>query len=390
MRNPKSTILVILIFIGCLWTGFWIARHKPLWNDEFYSQVASIHNTSYSDQFLGHIPEGANAPLFYALQKLFLQLIRYQAPSGWPQGHWTNDGASQILLRINPVVFMSLSMAMVFYYFAGEYSLTAGFCSLFFYLSSYTLWVYWAEARPYALLVFLTTLQSVVFLKLMGQKEPAKTRGLWLALAGTNILLSLAFILSLGQILAVSLLGWMFKERDWKKYIGVTLLPAVIILFYYMQAPKYHFFFGLSPDQLIRDNIPRERFQILFIFLIFLSAYFLGQKNPAFKYTPGKEILKPVLYVSFMMLALAATGAVLMCFALHAVSPGQGFLITSRYFIYLTPIGVIATTMLLVSIIKALSPHRLLQWATIGLIGLMIAPRFLKVVPRAVHSIMGG
>ena len=98
-------------------------------------------------------------------------------------------------------------------------------------------------------------------------------------LAGTNILLSLTSILSLGEILAVSVLWWAFKERDWKKYIVVTLLPVVIVLFYYAHAPKYQFSFGLSPEQLIRDNIARQYFEVIFIFLASLSVYVWGQKT---------------------------------------------------------------------------------------------------------------
>ncbi len=388
-RESSSFIVTVVVFAICLCIGFWIARHRALWNDEFYSQVACIHNISYKDQFLGKIGEGNNTPLFYALQKLFLQLIHYQTPSQWLQGHWHSDAPSQILLRINPVIFMSLSVGLVFYYFCRRYSLGTGFMSLFIYLSSYMLWAYWAEARPYALVVFLTTVQSVVLLNRIDQNPRTEQRGLWLMLAGTNILLSLTAILSLGEILAVSVLWWALKERDWKKYIVVTLLPVMIVLFYYAHTPKYQFSFGLSPEQLVRDNISRDRFDFLFIFLIFLMSYFCGQKTPMVKYTPGKEILKPVPYVIFMALVLASTAAVLCLFALHA-KQGQGFAITSRYFIYLTPIGVIAATILTVSIVKSLSKHRLIQWAFIGLIGLLLAQRFLKIVPNAVHSIMGG
>ncbi len=379
MKNSKALIAATLVFIGCLCVGFWIARHRPLWNDEYYSQVSSIHGTSYADQFSGHIAEGGNAPLFYALQKSFLQLVHYQVPSPWLEGHWSNDASSQILLRINPIIFMSLSVALVFYYFCRRYSLGTAFLSLFIYFSSYMLWAYWAEARPYALMVFLTTVQSVVFLE----------GGPWETLAGTNILLGLTSILSLGEILAVSALWWAFKDRDWKKYIALTLLPAMITLFYYAQAPKYPFFFGdLSPEQLIRDNISRQQFDILFIFLISLAAYFWGQKVRMPKDAPGEEILKPVTYVIFMALVLASTAVVLFLFTLHTKT-GQ-FPITSRYFIYLTPIGVMAATMLIVSLYKSLSKHRLMQLIFTGLVGLLLAQHFLKIVPKAIHSLAGG
>jgi hypothetical protein len=195
--------------------------------------------------------------------------------------------------------------------------------------------------------------------------------------------------MSLGEILAVSILWLAFKERDWKKFIAITLLPTMIVLFYYAYAPKYQFFFGsLSPEQLIRDNICRQNFDILFIFLISLSVYFYRQKNRALKGAPNEEILKPIPYVIFLALVLAATAVVLWLFSLHA-TPNQGFPITSRYFIYLMPIGVIAATILSVSVIKSFSKYRLIQVVLFVLMGLLLIQHFLKIVPKAVSWLMG-
>jgi len=387
VKYSKPFIAATIVFLGCLCLGFWIARHRPLWNDEFFSQITSINGTSFADQFLGRIPEGGNAPLFYSVQKLFLQIIHYQIPVKWLQGTWCNDAASQILLRINPIVFMSLSVGLVFYYFCRKYSFKVALFSLFVYISSYMLWAYWAEARPYALLVFLTTVQSVIFLQGTDQNSDRDSSRSWMLLAGTNILLSLTSILSLGEVLAVSVLWWVFKDRDWKKYIVIILLPVMIALFYYMQAPKYQFYFGLSPEQLIRDNITRQRFDVLFIFLISLLVYYWGQKKQAVKYLLGKEILKPIPYVVFLGLVLAASAGVICLFALHA-KRGQGFPITSRYFIYLTPMGVIAATLVWVSLFRSLNKHRLIQWLLVGLIAFLFTQYFLKIVPRAIHSLM--
>lgn len=385
MKNSKSLIAASLLFIACLGLGFWIAQRKPLWNDEYYSQISSVHNISYISQFAGRISEGANAPLFYSLQKFILQMFHYQLPSQWAQG-WSSDPVSQILLRINPIIFMSLSIVVVFHYFYRRYSWVTGLYALFIFLSSYMLWTYWWQARPYALWMFLTTVQSVILLKRVDPDPKEKKNRLWIMLAVTHILLSLTSILSLGQIAAGSLLWWMSKERDWKKYILLFALPLLIVLFYYAQAPKYAFFFGLSPEQLIRDNISRQRFYILFMFLSLLIVYGLSQKIHLIKYAPHKEILKPIPYVIFMILVLASAIAVLGIFGLHA-KEGQGFAITSRYFIYLTPIGAIATTVLSVAIIKSLSAYRWVQWLFMGLIGFLMIKYFLKIVPRFFHSL---
>ncbi len=388
MKKFESLIMATLIFLGCLGVGFGMATHRALWNDEYYSQVSSVYGTSYKDQFLGHIPEGGNAPLFYTLQKLFLQVIHYQVPTRWLQSQWSNDAASQMILRINPVVFMSLSVGLVFYYFCRRYSWGIGLYSLFIYLSAYMLWAYWAEARPYALVVFLTTVQSVILLQRMDQQPHPDQDRAWLLLAGTNVLLSMTSILCLGEIAAVSILWWVLKERDWKKYLLLTVIPIGITLFYYAHAPKYPFFFGsLSPEQLIRDNVSRQNLDIVFIFLFFLATYGVAQRNTLIRYSPSKEILKPMVYLIFLGLVLAFTGVLLWLFSLRA-TPGKGFPITSRYFIYLTPIGVMATTILSVTLIKSLSQYRVIQGMLVLLFGFLLVQHCLKNVPKAIHGLL--
>ena len=64
----KIKILTLVLFFSLLGLGSRVASQRPLWNDEYYSQVASINNTPFADQFLGRISEGGNAPLFYCLQ----------------------------------------------------------------------------------------------------------------------------------------------------------------------------------------------------------------------------------------------------------------------------------------------------------------------------------
>ena len=91
-----------------------------------------------------------------------------------------------------------------------------------------------------------------------------------------------------------------------------------------------------------------------------------------------------------MGLVLAASAGVLWLFALQAKPEGQGFDITSRYFIYLTPIGVIAVTIISRSLFKSLSRFSLIQWPMVGLIGLLLLQHFLKIVPGAIHSVMRG
>ena len=144
-------------------------------------------------------------------------------------------------MRINPIIFMSLSIVMIFYFFNRNYSLLAGIYSLFISMSSFMVWFYWAEARPYALWVFLTTCQSLILLSLIN--EESFNARLWRLLTFVHILFCFTIIFGIIQIAATTVLLWLFYERRWKKYIGLFLLPLVVSVLYYITSPTFFFQF---------------------------------------------------------------------------------------------------------------------------------------------------
>lgn len=376
----KRYILSVVIFLLAVSTGFWIAGHKHLWNDEIYTTVSSVHHQSYAAMLQGKVPEGSNAPLFYLMQKALIGITHYQIPPAWIAGDWgQRDVDGQWLLRIIPIVSMSLSIALLFHFFALHYSRLAGLLSVFIYLSSYMLWVYWAEARPYALLVCLTTMQLLLLFQrvIIKDDRPIVLQGLCLV----HILLALTSILSCGQILAAVLVLGLAGLNDRRWYWGLILLPLLIIGYYYTQAPRFAFYFDLTPEQLIRDNISRERFYILGGFT---AAYlWLRQQQ--------KEALARLgAYMLFLAGVMATTALVMGSFVLSAKAKGEGFPISSRYFIYLMPIGVMAATMGIVELWRLLSRWRFVQVGYALLIAGLLLPKFIKIVPRAIHSILGG
>jgi len=262
-----------LFFFVFFYFGLLRAEHKALWNDEIFTQVSSVSHQSYAQHWLGKIGEGNNTPLFYSIQKLFFQLIQYQTPDLWNEQNLYD----RLVLRINPIFFMAASIACIFFYFSKTYSLWIGVYSLFISISSFVVWDYWVEARPYTLWIFLTTVHTLHFLNLFRQE--VISRKAWIGLTIIHFLLCFSTIFSVAQITIVSALLWLLKERNWKKYILTAIIPTFITLYYFMLAPKYNFWFDLTPDQLIRDCFSRDRFYILFIFTFFLAAYYLGKKN---------------------------------------------------------------------------------------------------------------
>ena len=279
MKNnffPK--IISFVLFVALLATGFHIAKHKPLWNDEVYSQIASIEQMSVLGIISAKIPrtEGNNFPLFYLLQKGICRIGQYQLPDAWKGEGSLRDPYAQVFLRIMPVVCISLSIVLIFFYFSSCYSWWSGWYGLILALSSFMIWAHWAESRPYALWVFLTTLQSLLFLSFLKNESSRKTivRGLIFV----HLLLSLTIIFGLAQIVFVSLLLWLGGERQWKKYLLLTLLPIGLSLFYYANSKaNFKLFLPQNPLHLIELNVTKDQiiiFAIYFSFLVFYRILF--------------------------------------------------------------------------------------------------------------------
>jgi len=381
MHKSKLILLYCLsglLFLGCFRFGLLLAEHKPLWNDEVYSQVANISLQTHADFFLGRVDEGNNFPLFYSLQKVICDLVQYQTLDLWHDQNIFDF----LLLRLSPVFFTSLTIACIFFYFARFHSFFTGVYSLFLTFSSLVIWKYWAEARPYALWMFLTTIQALYFLYLCRQEK--MDRKAWTILAVIHFLLSLTVVFGLAQIAIVSGLLWIFKkERNWKNYIFTALIPISIALFYYVQAPRYQFFFNLTPEQLIRECFSRDRFYILFIFIFFLGSYYLGKKTGFPKSFPNKILLEGIMCFSITVLMLSASFCVLAIFKMQVDPHAQsGFPVSSRYFVYLTPIGIISTTVLSMTVFRSLSGNRWIQILVLGGMGYLVIYRFLRILPH--------
>ena len=234
-------IIAAALFLLFLSTGNYLAQRKPLWNDEIYTQVRTLDRLSYQDILLNRMTEGNNCPLFYLIQKGICDAFHYKFPFVWDGEWYVGDLPSQMILRIGSNVFMALSLTAVFYFFARYYSGLAGFYSLFISMSSFMVWAYFAEARPYALWFFLTTLQSLLFLR---ATVPSR---IWRWLAVVHLFLALTITFSAVQILIVSGLLWFLREKDWKRYVFLTGIPISVCFFYYWCSPHFKFFFLETP-----------------------------------------------------------------------------------------------------------------------------------------------
>jgi len=277
---------------------------------------------------------------------------------------------------------MALSVVLIFYYFCRRYSCLAGVYSVAVSLSSFMVWSYWAEARPYALWVFLTTAQLLIFLEMVRKGRESKSG--WMALTAVHMLLSLSVPISIIQIAIVSLLLWVIVDRNWKKYILSFAVPMAAGLAYYALAPKYKFWFQEGPWALVNASIPKDRFLIFFIFTLYYSLSRLQLKRGIFKkfsINVLSEDERRGLEAYFWLTALMISGSFLMLLKMKFdASPTlQGFQISNRYFISLVPVGIIATTLFSVFLVKG-AKNRFIRWLVLLFLAALLVIRIYRTV----------
>lgn len=352
------SIISSLLFLGCLGIGFYLASHKAIWIDEMYNQIVSVAGRSYwkiifVDPKSG---DGNVAPLFHFIQKVVTTVAGYLTKPEWlTQQEVYASMKARIVLRITSVMSMSAAVVAVFYYFSRRYSLIWGIYSFLIALASFMVWAFWAEARPYALFVFFTTLQSLLFLELLvGQKGSLKRS--WQQLCVVHVLLASTAVLSLIQLCSVCALLWLMGERDWKKYIFMFLVPLSIGLYYYSLTPQFTYYFKEGLLQLLNASFSKERMLIAIGFLVLWGqAFFCSKKSwKIFWQEMNAHVLAKTSMVYFLYLSSVLVGFFLLFlkFKMHE-DFADGFQFPNRYFISLAPIGIIATTLFSIYIWQA-------------------------------------
>lgn len=388
LKIISSLLFVVLLFVGVV-----LAKYKPLWIDELQTQMVGIEKLSYTEIVQMRLKEGNISPLFYLVQKGICDVARYSSKSKeikrlqqiyspeWQLIlHHIYSPKGQIILRINPNVFMSLSLVLIFYFFSRYYSLGVGVYSLLIALSSFMVWAYWAEARPYALWVFLTTVQSLLFLCVMRNQQPS--RSLWRGLIITHWTMSLTIVFSMVQILSVSFLLWLLKEKNIKRHLWLTVFPCAICLFYYSHSPDFGYWFSLSPMTLLAENVSAERMGLLMMCLIYAGVDYVRRKK--FTKTSLRESRDNETreewrhYLALTIFMFLAAAAVITIFKINDTHGTRGFPITGRYFIYLVPIGVIATTLVSVKIFRSFKNNAWMLTNVVIILGGLLIMRALR------------
>ena len=370
-KNNLFGFIAFLVFIIFIGIGCYLAAHKSLWLDERYSLLSSTLGSSYWKILSGGVQEGNNSPLFYLLQRLQCDLFSYRPPVEWVNGNWGfHISYSQLFLRGQAVLCVAFMLSVIFYYFSINYSILAGINGLAIALTSFMVWDHWVEARPYPLLLLLTTLQMFVLMDILKYKEQLKYKRR--LLAGIHILLALTASISVVQIVACSMTVLIFLDRNWKSFVGLLALPVSICMFYYFLGPHYGFYFKDGPIALISSNIPKDRFVLI------ISSLLIG-----LLYRMKKEQLRRLWeckLLFFISLILLFYAMILIGLKLKIGNSTEGFPISGRYFIALTSIGIVGATLYSVFLLERLKSNWALFLAGLVLMAFLII-RLFRVVP---------
>lgn len=328
-------ILCISLFLIFLTVGTVISSRKALGSDERYSQANAISNYTYLQMiFSGIQGEGNRSPLFYLQQKALCDIFHYKYPGRADQVF------DRIFLRIPTVFEISLFLTLLFYFFTRRFNLWFGFFSIFVALSSLMLWWYWAEARPYGLWVLLTGCQMLLFIDLI--ENFVASRKHWILLGLVHILLALTCFLSVIQITIISAILF-FKERRWEKLLFLLLIPLALALYYKVIGPVNNVIFTMTVDQVLRDNIARDRLYVLLFYPFLLLLYSIRTKFH-FKISNDNPVVKSFSFFLAVFSMILITVVLLGLLREYALNQGQ--YVVSRHIIFLLPVGIIAVTYL--------------------------------------------
>lgn len=378
---PRFFVPGLLIFLLLFSTGSWLSQIKPLWNDEIFTQIHNIERKSYTDILRGRLEEANPCPLFYLVQKAVIDAAGYRFPGTWDHEWTIHDPSSQRILRFFPNVMMSLSMVILLCFFARAFGWPVGMYALGVALASPMVWAYWAEARPYALWFFLTIVQSVLFVRAAGPERPSG--GTWKGLFLVHALLALSVVFGVVQAVVGSFLIWYAVDRNWKKWLLPLVVPLGLALYYYPDTAAFKFRLVHS-FSLIAANIPPER---LAIFLIYggLGAWGILKKKRDVDQPLSRAGKYFFLFISLMLLlALAMLGI----FKVRSAPGLEGFEVSARYFLFLTPLGIVATTVFSVHFLQLFKARSWMWLNTLLVLGGLLIIRLLRTVWELIGALL--
>jgi len=361
-RSFITGIFVMMVFTSGCWQGFKLALEKPLWTDEIYSQLSSVQGKSWSEIWTGKIKEGNNSPIFYSVQKLICAVTGWHSDFLWQK----QERRDRVVMRFAPVVCMSAGLAIIVGYFTAVYSMIGGLVAFVLCVTSFMVWTFWAEARPYAMMFTMSAIQALLIFQYYRKEN---VRVLW-GLGVVNIVLAFLSSLSVIQIFASGLvIALKGCCRIWLLALTVGI-PLAIAFFYYSRADHYSFWFASHglPLSLIKANMSSER---LVAFFVIPCLIWVWDRRSGASGTPAFLSLVVWAWLTFLGYCL------LLGVLWIKQNPPEGFEISNRYFMTLTSVGIVAVAAGIMELLQR--PRSVLAVCMVwGVILLVIAPRLVK------------
>jgi len=326
--NHLKSLWISVALLGVLLAvGFSLSQRKLLWNDELFTQHAVIETHSYRDILTSQTPDGNKNPLFYIIQKSICDIFSFHLPASCLKDFKmdysrTRDIPSQTILRIPSNLYMSVGLALIFYFFIRFYSLGAALFALSVALSVPLVWMNWVEARPYSLWFLLTTMQLLLFYTPVIHPEIKTTRKLFVV----HIFLALTTPASMMQIFVIFvLLWWRAKKIQWSVML-TGILPLAIAVLYFILVPVFKTKTYLFFPNLFDGVMPEH----LFIYVIYaLTAWLLPKQ-----YKKCNNLLFLIVFLLFL-------GCAMFMLFVDIFTRNSQFGFFSRYLIFLTPADIL-------------------------------------------------
>jgi hypothetical protein len=203
-------------------------------------------------------------------------------------------------------------------------------------------WIYWAEARPYALWFFLSTVQLLLYLRFASTKKELYLN--WLTVV--HLLLALTVVISAGQVAIVTLLVWVSNDRKFTQQMLFMSLPIVLCVYFAwvaLHSGMIHHYTVNVPFGLIHQAFALDRLLLLGL----LGAIYTITSRWIKTFRISGEL------ISYGVLSFLFAFALLGYFKYREFGnwPYKDYL-DSRYFIFLVPVAIVAVTWFSVHLYK--------------------------------------
>ncbi len=254
MTQRKYLLLVFLMIAICAFVRFFMLTNQSLWFDE--GQTLYYSGGSTFLESARRITETITSERFQPLY--FVTLFFYRRAFGDSEFALRSLSA---IFGIGAAIFLFLAVLLLFGRKRAFWSLT------FFSVSSYAVY-YSQEVRPYALSLFLISVQLFLFVKVVHAKDsPHETVWPWLfgiitclAIFGSVFMLLFTFTLCLSDLIVYKDARWRLKV--WMQ-VGLLSIPALFYHLYFFVSNQYRGPHATRLTQSIVENILFVPFGIL-------------------------------------------------------------------------------------------------------------------------------